>query len=201
METLERPECTGTVDDYWSLSVVGVDRIAGQFRVPEDVFFQGSLPSNCPQTPSMPTSRSSDATGSAASSTNTPRSHEVTEFRAPTGVGRSSQRGSHQLASPNRCMAVGTSTVRRMNAPSTPPAARCYSRAAPCAQDAPKYPFHSVHDSFHGDGSHWPIASRSVTAISGGGRCSMAAPRKHALPTRPARLHWRNRQALRRSWA
>jgi hypothetical protein len=35
-------------------------------------------------TPSTPTSRSSDATGSAASSTNTPRSHEVTEFRAPT---------------------------------------------------------------------------------------------------------------------
>ncbi len=31
--------------------------------------------------------KSSDATGSAASSTNTPRSHEVTEFRAPTGWG------------------------------------------------------------------------------------------------------------------
>jgi putative transposase len=35
-------------------------------------------------TPSTRTSRSSDATGSAASSTNTPRSHEVTQFRAPT---------------------------------------------------------------------------------------------------------------------
>ena len=34
------------------------------------------------------TSRSSDATGSAASSTNTPRSHEATEFRAPTGWAR-----------------------------------------------------------------------------------------------------------------
>src|SRR5258708_36913668 len=46
-----------------------------------------------------------------------------------------------------------------------------------------QYPFHSVHDSFHGDGSHWPIASRSVTAINGGGGGPMAAPRKRALPT------------------
>jgi len=45
-------------------------------------------------TPSTPTSRSSDATGSAASSTNTPRSHEVTEFRAPTRC-RGAMRG-HQ---------------------------------------------------------------------------------------------------------
>src|SRR6266566_5392557 len=35
--------------------------------------------------PSVTTSESSDATGSAASSTNTPRSHDATEFRAPTG--------------------------------------------------------------------------------------------------------------------
>src|ERR1700730_14264517 len=35
-------------------------------------------------TPLTPTSRSSDATGSAASSPNTLRSHEVTHFRAPT---------------------------------------------------------------------------------------------------------------------
>jgi transposase InsO family protein len=36
--------------------------------------------------PSTPTSRSSDTTDSAACSTNTPRSHEATEFRAPTAA-------------------------------------------------------------------------------------------------------------------
>jgi hypothetical protein len=36
---------------------------------------------------STPTSRSPDETDSAASSTNTPRSHEVTQYSAPTPIG------------------------------------------------------------------------------------------------------------------
>ena len=46
METLTMHR-SPTVDDYWSLSVIGVDRITRAFPVPEDVVFQGSLPSDC----------------------------------------------------------------------------------------------------------------------------------------------------------
>ena len=52
--------------------------------------------------PPTPISRSSDETGSAASSTNTPRSHEVTQYSAPTGS-RATWRGWGMRSPRPRC--------------------------------------------------------------------------------------------------